>query len=69
MVVGVLVQLHRDPVLSRVTGTTGNALDLHFYLRIIAFAAVPLLTLLATHYPSIGRYLVSFLQPSLEALK
>src|SRR5262249_24891252 len=69
MVVGVLVQLHRDPVLSRVTGTTGNALDLHFYLRIVAFAAVPLLTLLATHYPSIGRYLVSFLQPSLEALK
>ncbi len=69
MVVGVLVQLHRDPILGRVTGTTGNALGLHFYLRIIAFAAIPLLTLLATHYPSIGRYLVSFLQPSLEALK
>ncbi len=69
MVVGVLVQLHRDPILSRVTGTTGHALDLHFYLRIVAFGAVPLLTLLATHYPSIGRYLVSFLQPSLEALK
>lgn len=69
MVVGVLMQLHRDPILSRVTGTTGNALDLHFYLRIVAFAAVPLLTLLATHYPALGRYLISFLQPSLEALK
>jgi hypothetical protein len=69
MVVGVLVQLHRDPILSRVTGTTANALDLHFYLRLVAFGGVPLLTLLATHYPSIGRYLVGFLQPSLEALK
>jgi hypothetical protein len=69
MVVGVLVQLHRDPILSRVTGTSGNALDLHFYLRIVAFGTVPLLTLLATHYPAIGRYLVSFVQPSLEALK
>ena len=69
MVVGVLVQLHRDPILSRVTGTTGNALDLHFYLRIVAFGALPLLTLLAAHFPSIGHYLVSFLQPSLEALK
>jgi hypothetical protein len=69
MVVGVLVQLHRDPILSRVTGTTANALDLHFYLRLVAFGGVPLLTLLATHFPSIGRYLVGFLQPSLEALK
>jgi hypothetical protein len=38
-------------------------------LRLVAFGAVPLLTLLATHFPSIGQYVVSFLQPSLEALK
>jgi hypothetical protein len=69
MVVSVLAQLHRDPILSRVTGTAGNALDVHFYLRLVAFGAVPLLTLLATHFPSIGQYVVSFLQPSLEALK
>jgi len=62
-------QLHRDPILSRVTGTVGNALDLHFYVRLVAFGALPLLTLLATHFPAIGHYLVSFLQPSLEALK
>jgi hypothetical protein len=69
MVVSVLAQMHRDPILSRVTGTTGKALDVHFYLRLVAFGALPLLTLLATHFPSIGQYLVSFLQPSLEALK
>jgi hypothetical protein len=69
MVVGVLMQLHRDPIMSRITNTAGNSLDMHFYLRIIAFGAVPLLTLLATNFPSIGRYLVSFVGPSLEALK
>jgi hypothetical protein len=69
LVVSVLMQLHRDPILSRVTGTTGNALDIHFYLRIVAFGALPLLTLLATHFPSIGHYFLSFLRPSLEALK
>jgi hypothetical protein len=63
------MQLHRDPILSRVTGTTGNTLDIHFYLRIVAVGALPLLTLLATHFPSIGHYLLSFLRPSLEALK
>jgi hypothetical protein len=69
MVVSVLAQLHRDPILSRVTGTIGSTLDLRFYLRLVAFGALPLLTLLATHFPSLGHYLVSFLQPSLEALK
>jgi hypothetical protein len=44
-------------------------LDLHVYLRIVAFAGVPLLVLLTTHYPAIGRYLVSFVQASLEARK
>jgi len=55
--------------LSRITGTKANELGLTFYVRIAALGAAPLLTLLATHFPSIGRYVVSFLQPGLEALK
>lgn len=39
-----------------------NALDMHFYLRLVAFAALPLLTLLATHFPSVGHYVISLLQ-------
>jgi hypothetical protein len=68
-VVVVLMQAHKDHILSRITGTTPNELGIAFYLRIISFGAAPLLTLLATHFPSIGRYLLSFLQPGLEALK
>jgi hypothetical protein len=69
MIVLVLAQVHRDHILSRVTGTKANELGLPFYIRIISFGAVPVLTLLATHFPAIGHYLLSFLQPGLESLK
>jgi hypothetical protein len=69
IVVSVLMQIHRNPILSRITGSKAHELGLIFYVRIAALGAAPLLTLLATHFPSIGRYLVSFLQPGLEALK
>jgi hypothetical protein len=65
----VLMQAHRDPVISRITGTKPNELGLQFYIRIATLGAVPLLTLLATHFPSIGHYLLSFFQPGVDALK
>ncbi|HKD81913.1 MAG TPA: hypothetical protein VKH81_19620 [Candidatus Angelobacter sp.] len=65
----VLMQVHRDPVISRITGTKPNKLDIHFFIRIATLGVVPLFTLLATHFPSIGHYLLSFFQPGLEALK
>ncbi|HEY6352766.1 MAG TPA: hypothetical protein VI636_25505 [Candidatus Angelobacter sp.] len=68
-VIVVLMQVNRDHILSRVTGTRPNRLDLDFYLRVAAFGAAPLLTLLATHFPSIGRFLLSLFQPGMEALK
>ena len=68
-VVGVLMEAYRDTILSRISGTTPNELGTHFYVRLIAYGAGPLLTLLATHFPAIGRYLLSLFQPGLEALK
>jgi hypothetical protein len=69
LVVKVLREVHRDNVLSRMTGTTADEVGLDFYLRVALFGAAPLVTLLATHFPAIGRYLVSFVQPGLEAVK
>jgi len=68
-IVVVLMQAHRDHVLSRITGTKPNQLGVDFYFKIVSFSAVPLITLLATHFPSIGHYLLSFFQPGMEALK
>lgn len=69
LVVKVLREVHRDNILSRITGTKPDELGLDFYLRIALFGTAPLVTLLATHFPAIGRYLASFLQPGLEAIK
>lgn len=69
VIVLVLAQLHRDQILSRATGTKPNELGGEFYVRVIALGAIPLLTLVATHFPSIGHYLLSYLQPGLQALK
>jgi hypothetical protein len=69
LIVKVLGEVHRDNVLSLITGTKSNELGLDFYLRVAVFGAAPLVTLLATHFPAIGRYLVSFVQPGLEAVK
>lgn len=68
-IVVVLMQAYRDHVLSRITRTKPNQLGMDFYFKVVSFGAVPLLTLLATHFPAIGRYLLSFLQPGMEALK
>jgi len=65
----VMMQAHRDPILSRITGTEANKLEFSFYVRIVSLGTIPLLTLLSTHFPSIGRTLISFLQPGLDALK
>jgi hypothetical protein len=67
--INVLMKIDRNHVISRITGTEPNKLEPGFYLRIITLGAVPLLTLLATHFPSIGNYLMSLLQPGMEALK
>ncbi|HEY2359878.1 MAG TPA: hypothetical protein VGK36_02090 [Candidatus Angelobacter sp.] len=69
VVIQVLMQAHKDDVISRITGTTANKLELQFYVRIAKLGAVPFLTLLATHFPSLGHYLSSLFQPGLDALK
>lgn len=69
IMITVLIQMDCDPILSRITGTQANHLEFTFYVKIVTLGIGPLITLLATHYPSISRYIVSFLQPGLEALK
>jgi hypothetical protein len=69
LVVTVLIQMHRDPILSRIVGTEPGKLDVTFFVRLVLLGVGPVLTLLATHIPSIGQSVISFLQPGLEAMK
>ena len=69
VIIKVLIQMHRDPILSYITVTKPGQLDFAFYLHVVTLGVAPLVTLLATFFPDIGRYVISFLQPGLEALK
>lgn len=61
-------QMDRDAILSRLSRTDPGKLDWGFYLRAASYGALPLLALLASQFPSIGRALFSWLEPALNAL-
>jgi len=64
-----MVQIERDPILSRIAGTKPGELSATFYLRLIRYGALPVLGLLAAQFPAISNFLFSWMQPALEALK
>ncbi|MGI8772909.1 MAG: hypothetical protein ACR2JE_15915 [Acidobacteriaceae bacterium] len=65
----VFAQMHRNAILSRITDTTANELGWEFYLRIVTFGAVPVLTWLAYQFPQIGGSLYKIIQPGLQVVK
>jgi hypothetical protein len=65
----VFAQMHRDATLSGITDTTPGELGFDFWLRLAAFVAVPLVSLLAAQFPEINSVLFSWLQPAYETLK
>ena len=68
-IVLVFAQMHRNPILSRITDTRANELGWDFYLRVISFGAVPLLAWLAYQYPDIGGAIYRFVQPGIPMMK
>lgn len=67
-IVCVFAQADRDAILSRITGTEEGKLDRHFFTHLISYGGVPALVLLATHFPTIGRFFFSWVKPALEAI-
>jgi hypothetical protein len=68
-VVLVFAQMHRNPILSRITGTQVNELGSDFYIRLATFGAVPVLTWLASQFPTIGNGVSRLLQSGLQVAK
>jgi len=64
-----MAQIERDPILSRIAGTKPGALNATFYLKLARYAALPILGLLASQFPSISNLLFSWIEPALEALQ
>jgi hypothetical protein len=68
-IVVVFAQMHRNPILSRITDTKINELGMPFFIRLATFGAVPVFTWLAYQFPGIGTTLMKIVQPSLSALR
>ena len=66
-VIWVLAQIHRDPILSRITRTRPNELGADFFLRVAGVGALPVLTWMAYQFPSISDSILRYLQPGVEA--
>ena len=65
----IYAQMARDTTLSHITNTKPGELGWEFWARMVTFGAGPLLGLLTTLFPSITDFVVSWLQPSTQALK
>ncbi len=62
-------QMSRDATLSHITNTKPGELGIDFWVRLLGFGVGPLLGLLTTLFPSITDFALSWLQPSVAALK
>jgi len=67
-VADVFIKMGRDATLSNLTDTTSGKVDSGTYLKMLSAGALPLLAVSASHFPSVGRFLFSWLQPALSAL-
>jgi len=61
-------EMSRNEILSRITDTKAGSLDAGFYTRAISVGVLPLLAVVASHFPSVGRFLFSWVQPAITAL-
>jgi hypothetical protein len=69
VVLVVLAQMERDPILSRLSGTPEGELGKDFYIRALAYGALPVLTVLSTQFPAISRFVSAWVQPAAAGLR
>jgi hypothetical protein len=68
-VIVVFAQMHRNPILSRITDTRANELGWDFYFRILSFGAIPVLTWVAYQFPDFGSMIYRIIEPAVPIVK
>ena len=68
-IIAVYAQMHRDPTLSRLTGTRPGELGADFWIKLAGFGAGPVLGLLASVFPQFTDFLFSWIQPGIASMK
>ena len=64
-----LAQMARDSILSRLTDTSPGKLGADFFLKAAAAGVLPVLSLVASQFPSVSNFLLQWLQPTMQAVK
>jgi hypothetical protein len=64
----VLYQMEVDPILSRFGGSEPGEVGWTFYLDLLKYGAVPVLTIIGSHVPMVSNFLLSWLQPTLASM-
>ena len=65
----IFAQMDRNPILSRLTNTRPHELSGEFGVRLLTAGSLPLITVLGSQFPAIGRFLSSWMEPALKALR
>jgi hypothetical protein len=63
-----LFEMDHDAILSRINNSAPGKVDSEFWLRTAQIGALPLIAVLSSHFPSLGRSLFAWVQPVLSAL-
>jgi len=66
----VLFQMNRDATLSAIAGTEPGKVSWNapFVVNLLLYAAVPVVALLSSEFPAVGRFLFSWVSPALHVL-
>ena len=67
-VVAVVAQVERNALVSRLSDKTAGELGGSFYLQLLKYGTVPLLTIFGSQVPFISNVVLKWVQPALEAL-
>jgi hypothetical protein len=65
----VYAEMHREPILSKLTSTNPGELGWDFWLKLASAGAIPIFSLLAAQFPEINKLLFIWLEPALRAVK
>jgi hypothetical protein len=68
-IICLFMQIYRDPILSRIDSKEANTLGGEFYVRILSFGTIPVLTWLAYQFPNVGNAVAKVILPGLSVLK
>ncbi|HYM75778.1 MAG TPA: hypothetical protein VE377_07350 [Candidatus Dormibacteraeota bacterium] len=68
-IVVVIAQVERNALVSRLTNSTPGELGTNFYVQLLKYGTVPILTIFGSQVPFISNVALKWVQPALQALR